>query len=1019
MSEVIVPDAGGYVFTGVFQGAAGLDASLVKVEEDGTVEWRRRFYDSENAFSYSVAETDDGGYVLVGSKRSGEEANDGWVLRVDAEGREQWRRSFGGDGADRFATVVTTTDGGYLAVGKTGSFSIEGEDVWTVKLDGDGNEQWQRTHGGAANYSAEDVVRTDDGGYLVGGLTEPSGGGNRDAWLLKLDDVGRQQWERSHGGTASDGMNSVVATADGGYAFAGFTRSYGNGDSDAWLVKVDDQGRQQWRETYGGSRHETAYSGIVSTGGGFLLAGTSNSDGNRDAWVASVDDEGGLRWEGTYGSPESDGLLSIVEAPDGGYVFSGWTDRSSEDELDAWLAKLSEGAGTDEGAGTTTYGTAGTTATPSTTGDRDPSTATTTAADGSTTDGAGGGTEAPATTTDDDDGSGVGLLVSLIGIGSLLFPVLALGGIVLLLAVFVLRRGTSDDDGPSGAGDDGGATGGPSVPGGSAGRGTPDGSGATGAQGGTAGGSPPGAGSDSLERARGALDEAADARRAGDHGAAVAALVTAVDRYGTAVEEGLATPEDREAVESAVLEYVDGVADPGRTFAPGVVSELADRDPGTAGAAEATLLRALGRVDPAVLAGERSVVPRVAGYVTGPVAVAVPASGLLATLGREDPEGYRGTEVVTAIEAGLTHDSEDVRANAVSAAVAVVEAAPADGRPFVPGLVANLGADGAVGGMAVAALSRVLSEYPDYGTEVLPEMATGLRNGATVPEDDAGAGVDGRTVAGVTAGLVADVTDGDAGRGTPLIGPLVALATEGEEPDRAAAFRALANLSAEFPAEARDAVPAARSTLDAGGVRERRNAARLLANVADAHPEAVADAVPELVVAIDDDGDLRTRTAAMEAFGAVGAAVPDAVESEVRLVVGRLDDDSTIAREHAAEAVVRLAETVPEVVEPAAEASDRLRRLQRDPAVGVDGEVLETAAVAVRTDEPMADVDADTRDESTPPTAAETDDDTGSGTTRVFDPGEGGDVPGVCPECGITPPGDDPSTCPNCGTELD
>ncbi|MEF8906547.1 MAG: hypothetical protein V5A13_01675 [Haloarculaceae archaeon] len=419
-----------------------------------------------------------------------------------------------------------------------------------------------------------------------------------------------------------------------------------------------------------------------------------------------------------------------------------------------------------------------------------------------------------------------------------------------------------------------------------------------------------------------------------------------------------------------------------------LLSHLDVADPESAGAAEATVLATLELVDEDVVAEREGVAETVAGYLgSEDRSVAASAARVLASFVERNPAGGHDQAVRTSLEAGLTHESDTVREHCARAAAAIVADDPADGRPFVRGLVLNLGTSGEISEMAASALVQVLEDYPEYGTEFLPETVGGLRNPTTISRQYAGAMVVGRTVSGVTARILAEITEYDTSGGDVLVGPLVDLAGNSESATREYVFAALANISEDYPDAAREALPAAQSGLDSGDVRVRRNAAQVLSNVAIEYPDAVAPFASSLVVAVDDT-DPQMRSLALVTLGTVGADAPEAVEPDVRRLIGRLDDDSSLVREHAAKAMVTIATKHPEIVEPAPEASDRLRRAQRDPAVDIDEDLVQEAANAIRTGTPPGETVESESDEGstdifTPESAAEAGQ---SGDTRVFEP---------------------------------
>jgi HEAT repeat protein len=419
-----------------------------------------------------------------------------------------------------------------------------------------------------------------------------------------------------------------------------------------------------------------------------------------------------------------------------------------------------------------------------------------------------------------------------------------------------------------------------------------------------------------------------------------------------------------------------------------LLSHLDAADPESAGAAEATVLATLELIDEDVVAGREGVAETVASYVGSEDRdVAASAASVLASFVERRPAGGRDQAVRTSLEMGLTHAGDAVREHCARAAAAVVADDPSNGRPFVRGLLLNLGTAGEISEMAASALVQVLEQYPEYGTEFLPETVGGLRNPTTISRQYAGAMVVGRTVSGVTARILAEVTEYDTSGGDVLVGPLVDLAGNSESATREYVFAALANVSEDYPDAAREALPASQSALDAGDVRVRRNAAQVLSNVAIEYPDAVAPFASSLVVAVDDT-DPQMRSLALVTLGTVGAAAPEAVEPDVRRLIGRLDDDSSLVREHAAKAMVTIATKHPEIVEPGAEASDRLRRAQRDPAVDIDEDLVQEAANAIRTGTPPGEAVTNESDEgSTDIFTPESADEAGqSGDTRVFEP---------------------------------
>jgi predicted secreted protein len=152
---------------------------------------------------------------------------------------------YGGTGEDYARSVIQTSDNGYLLVGITNSFGVNG-DAWMVKVNSSGIMQWDKNFGGGGSEYAFAVIKTSDGGYALAAETASYGAGGFDFWLVKVDSSGTLQWNNTYGGTGNDVAYCIVQTNDDGYALAGTTTSYGSGGDDFWIVKTDSSGNKQW-----------------------------------------------------------------------------------------------------------------------------------------------------------------------------------------------------------------------------------------------------------------------------------------------------------------------------------------------------------------------------------------------------------------------------------------------------------------------------------------------------------------------------------------------------------------------------------------------------------------------------------------------------------------------------------------------------------------------------------------------------------------------------------------------------
>ncbi len=223
---------GGYFLLGT-KGESGGAPWLIRTDPNGKEMWNRTLampiYSKVNSLQW----TDDNGCIIAGTIGTYfADFNDAMLFKLDANGSEQWNRTFGGKYDDRFFSVLQTRDGGYLAAGMT---ELYGHDSWLVKTDANGSEMWNRTLYDGGGSEALDVLETGDG-YVLAGRKLTSEG--KEALFVKTDLYGNKQWSRTFGGELDDEVSYVRQTGDGGYILAGNTRSYGSGKKDAWLVKM-------------------------------------------------------------------------------------------------------------------------------------------------------------------------------------------------------------------------------------------------------------------------------------------------------------------------------------------------------------------------------------------------------------------------------------------------------------------------------------------------------------------------------------------------------------------------------------------------------------------------------------------------------------------------------------------------------------------------------------------------------------------------------------------------------------
>ncbi len=418
------------------KGRGDLDYFLWKMDESGRMEWQKTFGGSGSDYLYSVGLTNDGGFILggssasFGSAREPEVENNGdkkdpgfgnmdfWILKLDPSGEEEWQVTLGGIGNDQLQSIQQTPDGGYIIGGSSDSSSIVDEegkiignkseesrgsfDYWVVKLSAQGEVEWEKTLGGMFSDELKSIVITgtstplSDQGYLVGGTSNSIVSADKtaqnigmgDFWVIKLNEKGQEQWQRTYGGEGDETLAQMIET-ENGFLLAGSSASAyfdsaqqpplsdrgakhsENGEgTDLWVIEIDRYGEPIWDNTYDFGKWDVLVSASPgpSQGGepsGFLLGGYASTEtlnrktdhkGVNDYIALKINHKGEMLWSKTIGGNKTDQLKGLTQTRDGGYILAGNSDSKKSDDKDRasiggndyWVVKLGSEKKTNE-----------------------------------------------------------------------------------------------------------------------------------------------------------------------------------------------------------------------------------------------------------------------------------------------------------------------------------------------------------------------------------------------------------------------------------------------------------------------------------------------------------------------------------------------------------------------------------------------------------------------------------------------------------------------------------------------
>jgi len=399
-----------------------LDYWVWKMTEKGDLDWQKSFGGSGFDLLQSIKNTRDGGFILAGTSSSStgfqkkedcKGITDFWVVKLDASGGEQWQRTIGGSGQDELLCAFQTKDGGYILGGSSSSnpsvISIKPDsklisttkadlfskseksrgnmDYWIVKLDKQGDIEWQKTYGGQYADVLRSMEQTTDNGYILAGYSNSPISGDKtvnnkgigDFWIIKINDTGEIQWQNTYGAEGDDQPYVIHQTIDEGYIVGGNSNSknalttmggiVSNG-TDYWVLKLDPDGEVLWSKTYDFGKVDIMTSLVENKDQTYLIGGYAQSenkrpregivgkamnmvnkekDGINDYIALKIDEKGEELWKRTVGSAGEDILRKLVETRDGGYLMAGTSNSSASKDKngsiggnDFWVVKLKD-----------------------------------------------------------------------------------------------------------------------------------------------------------------------------------------------------------------------------------------------------------------------------------------------------------------------------------------------------------------------------------------------------------------------------------------------------------------------------------------------------------------------------------------------------------------------------------------------------------------------------------------------------------------------------------------------------
>lgn len=353
------------------------DIWLVKIDTSGNILWQKNYgaeSDERNPVLYPI--NDAAQHMIMGCQSSSDTACDKtesnrdtipfitadyWICLLDSGGNILWDKTLGGDNFDDYVQISSLPNSEILINGESNSpvsgdktvpnYSL-GNDLWTVKLSSTGNIIWNQVYGGTGAEFLSSVISLPDNSFILAGSTGSDPGGdvsetNRgitDYWMIKIDNSGNKVWDHRYGGSSAERCNYAYLTDDGGFILCGYTLSPISGEvsespkglQDYWIIKTDSLGSKQWDKRFGGNNGSFATCIKPAPGGGYWLAGYSNSDniidvsepsyGGSDYWLLRLDGAGNKVWDKRFGGNQDEFSSTFEILSDSALVMCGYSD---------------------------------------------------------------------------------------------------------------------------------------------------------------------------------------------------------------------------------------------------------------------------------------------------------------------------------------------------------------------------------------------------------------------------------------------------------------------------------------------------------------------------------------------------------------------------------------------------------------------------------------------------------------------------------------------------------------------
>ncbi len=298
--ESLLAIKGGFIFCGSTKsfGEAMLNTFVGRISQNGQTQWVQALYlDKDDSYrGYDMAKINDEHIMIAGSHKQRKMFNSNLDSRHDAvniDGKHTFGISFGFKNEEELKSIIRVSNG-YVTAGYTESYGKGGKDIYINRIDNDAHRVWHVTYGFNDDETANQIIATNDGGFIVVGTTYSARAFSRQVYVVKIDAKGRKIWDGHYGYKLDEEGRGIIEVEDG-YVIAGYTRSTKNRAADVYVLKLNHSGKKVWQYAYGGYNDDEAYAIANTADGGMIVTGFStDAKKSKELYILKLDKNGKL-----------------------------------------------------------------------------------------------------------------------------------------------------------------------------------------------------------------------------------------------------------------------------------------------------------------------------------------------------------------------------------------------------------------------------------------------------------------------------------------------------------------------------------------------------------------------------------------------------------------------------------------------------------------------------------------------------------------------------------------------------